>query len=107
MYNKKENKMKHTLSLLVLLVTIMASTFAVYAAETSAVVDGAAVAVATVVSVDEKTRIVTLAGPEGDHWTFTAGPEVQNFDQIKRGDRLIASYYQGFAIGIGPMANPW
>ncbi len=94
--------MKYTIFVVVLLATIMTSTFAVYAAEPFVVTDGAAVAVATVVSVDEKTRIVTLAGPEGDHSTITAGPEVQNFDQIKRGDQIIASYYQGFAIGLGP-----
>lgn len=97
--------MKHMLSVVVLLVTIMATNFAVYAAESVALDEGAAVAVATVVSVDEKTRAVTLAGPEGDHWTVTAGPEAQNFAQIKRGDRVIASYYQGFAIGIGPKGS--
>jgi len=97
--------MKHILSVVVLLVTIMATNFAVYAAESVDLVDGASVAVATVVSVDEKTRVVTLAGPEGDHSTFTAGPEIENFAQIKRGDRVIASYYQGFAIGIGPKGS--
>ncbi|MCW8799910.1 MAG: hypothetical protein OQK71_03175 [Desulfobacter sp.] len=97
--------MKYGISVLVLLATIMAFTFGAYAAEPLVVADGASVAVATVVSVDEKTRVVSLAGPEGDHWTFTAGPEVQNFAQIKRGDRVIASYYQGFAIGIGPVGS--
>jgi len=97
--------MKHMLSVAVLLVTIMATNFAVYAAEAVALADGTAVAVATVVSVDEAIRVVTLVGPEGDHWTFNAGPEIENFDQIKRGDRVIASYYQGFAIGIGPKGS--
>ncbi len=99
--------MKHTLSFTVLLAAIMLSNFAVSATAPSMV--GAdtdtAVAVATVVSVDETTRNVTLAGPEGDNWTFTAGPEVRNFDQIKRGDRVIASYYAGFALGIGPKGS--
>lgn len=89
----------------VVLAVFMVAGFTVYAAESMVVVDGASVAVATVVSVDGKTRVVTLAGPEGDHWTFTAGPEVQNFDQIKRGDRVIASYYVGFALGIGPKGS--
>ena len=97
--------MKHTFSLAALLITLIFSTFAVNAAEPFAVADGASVAVATVVSVDAKTRVVTLAGPEGDHWTFTAGPEVQNFAQIKRGDRVIASYFEGFAIGLGPKGS--
>lgn len=97
--------MKHMLSIVVLLAILMASTVAVYAQEPFTVVDGAAVAVATVVSVDEKTRAIALVGPEGDHWEITAGPEVRNFAQIKRGDRIIASYYQGFAIDIGPAGS--
>ena len=97
--------MKHTFSLAALLTTLIFSTFAVNAAEPFMVADGATVAVATVVSADEKTRVVTLAGPEGDEWAFTAGPEVRNFAQIKRGDRVIASYYQGFAIGLGPKGS--
>jgi Cu/Ag efflux protein CusF len=99
--------MKQTLSFTVLLAAIMVSYFAVSATAASVVAadTDTAVAVATVVSVDEKTRNVTLVGPEGDNWTFTAGPEVRNFDQIKRGDRIMASYYAGFAIGIGPKGS--
>jgi hypothetical protein len=70
-----------------------------------AIAEDAAVAVATVVAVDEKTRNITLKGPEGDKWTFTAGPEVRNFDQIKRGDRIIVSYYEGFAVALGPKGS--
>jgi hypothetical protein len=47
---------------------------------------------ATVEAVDSATRAVTLRGPDGDV-TLIAGPEVRNFDQIKTGDRLVASYY--------------
>lgn len=97
--------MKYTFSLAALLIMLLLSTLAVNAAEPFAVADGASVAVATVVSVDEETRLVTLAGPEGDHWAFTAGPEIQNFAQIKRGDRVIASYFEGFAIGLGPKGS--
>jgi hypothetical protein len=105
MYNKKEKKMKRMLSVVVFLVTLVVTTFAVYAQEPFTMVDGAAVAVATVVSVDEKTRVVTLVGLEGDHSEITAGPEVQNFAQIKRGDRILVSYYHGFAIGLGPVGS--
>lgn len=93
--------MKQTFSLAALLITLIFSTVAVNGAEPFTVADGASVAVATVVSVDEKTRDITLVGPEGDHFVFTAGPEIRNFAQIKRGDRVIASYFEGFAIGLG------
>lgn len=97
--------MKHAISLTTLLLTLVFSAFVVNATEPFAVAEGASVAVATVVSVDEKTRDVTLVGPEGDHFVFTAGPEVQNFAQIKRGDRVIATYYEGLALGIGPKGS--
>ena len=97
--------MKHTLSLIVLLVAMPCSALAANGAGPVAMVDGASVAAASLVSVDQETRVIILAGPEGDHWAFTAGPEVQNFDQIKRGDRVIASYFAGFAIGLGPRGS--
>lgn len=65
----------------------------------------AAVAVATVVAIDEKTREITLKGSAGDEVTITAGPEVRNFDQIKRGDKVIMEYYQAFAIALSPKGS--
>ena len=108
--------MKSTLKLivrsattLVLLATTLFLPLAVSAAEPSGkpgvMAEDTAVAVATVVAVDEKTRNITLKGPEGDKWTFTAGPEVRNFAQIKRGDRVIVTYYEGFALALGPKGS--
>ena len=73
--------------------------------EPGVMVENAAAAVAVVVAVDEKTRHITLKGPEGDSWTFTAGPEVRNFAQIKRGDRVLVSYYEGLAVALGPKGS--
>lgn len=97
--------MKRTFSLVVLITAMICASFTVNAAGPVAIADGAAVAVATVVSVDKETRLITLVGPEGDKRSFTAGPEIQNFDQIKRGDQVMASYYQGFALGLGPKGS--
>ncbi len=52
--------MKQLLSVVVVLAMIIASTFMVYAVEPFIIEDGASVAVATVVSVDEETREVLL-----------------------------------------------
>jgi Cu/Ag efflux protein CusF len=94
---------------LVLLATTLFLPLAVSAADPSGkpgvMAEDTAVAVATVVAVDEKTRNITLKGPEGDKWTFTAGPEVRNFAQIKRGDRVIVTYYEGFALALGPKGS--
>ena len=87
------------------LAAMMLSTLGVSAAEPAASAAEAAVAVATVVAVDDKIRDITLALPEGEKWTFAAGPEVRNFAQIKRGDRVIASYFAGFALALGPKGS--
>ena len=97
--------MRYIVSLAVMFTAIVGLTLSANGAGPVALVDGTSVAVASVVSVDPETRVVTLAGPEGDQWTFTAGPEVRNFDQIKRGDRVIASYFTGFALGLGPKGS--
>ena len=65
----------------------------------------AAVAEATVVAIDAKTRDITLKGSEGDEVTITAGPEVRNFDQIERGDKVIIEYYEALAIALGPKGS--
>jgi len=67
--------MKLIFSSIVVLVTMMLPTFAVSANEPEVMAVDAVVAVATVVSVDEKNRDITLVGPESDEWTFTAGPD--------------------------------
>lgn len=47
---------------------------------------------ATVKSVDQNSRAVTLAGPDGKEMSFTAGPEVRNLAQVKPGDIVVATY---------------
>ncbi len=101
--------MKYTLQSIALLVTTLFLPLAVSAAEPAAepgmLIEDAAVAVATVTAIDQKTREITLKGPEGDKVSFTAGPEVRNFDQIKRGDRVMMSYFEGFAVALGPKGS--
>jgi hypothetical protein len=43
---------------------------------------------ATVTGLDAANRKVTLVTPNGKKLTYTAGPEVINFDQIRIGDQL-------------------
>jgi len=101
--------MQRILQSMVLLAIMLWTSLAVFATEHSgepgAVVADAAVAVATVIAVDEETREITLKGPAGDEVMFTAGPEVRNFAQIKRGDRVMMSYYEGFAVALGPKGS--
>jgi Cu/Ag efflux protein CusF len=101
--------MKYILQSIALLATTLFLPLVVSAAEPSGepgvILEDASVAVSTVTAIDEKTRQITLKDPDGDKSTFTAGPEVRNFAQIKRGDQVIMSYYEGFALELGPKGS--
>jgi Cu/Ag efflux protein CusF len=64
-----------------------------------------AVAVDVIVKIDKDSRAITLKNEEGKEWTFTAGKEVRNFDQLKRGDLVIMEYYSGLAIALEPKGS--
>ncbi|MET3651960.1 hypothetical protein [Dyella japonica] len=57
---------------------------------------------ATVVSVDQATRLITFKGPKGKEVTVQAGPEVQNLDQLKAGDQVTAHYQAAVAFQLMP-----
>jgi hypothetical protein len=54
---------------------------------------------ATIEGIDPATRMVSLRGPRGP-LTIIAGPEVRNFDQVRVGDKVRVSYYEGVAAQI-------
>ena len=54
---------------------------------------------ATVTAIDPATREVTIQGERGPV-TVQAGPEVTNFKNLKVGDQVLVSYYQGTAATI-------
>ncbi len=57
---------------------------------------------ATVVKVDQQSRIVTLRGPKGNEITVEAGPEVRNLAQLKAGDQITVRYQQALAVELVP-----
>jgi hypothetical protein len=56
-------------------------------------------ATATVEAIDASTREITLKGENGSS-TFTAGPEVRNFDNIHVGDKVNVSYYEALVAEL-------
>jgi hypothetical protein len=52
-----------------------------------------------VTKVDKKTRTIFFKNNEGES-KFVAGPEIKNFDQIKKGDLLEVTYELGVAIEL-------
>lgn len=57
----------------------------------------------TVTAVRSATRTVEIRGDNGKEIEFKAGPEVQNFAQIRSGDRVEIAYFESVAAS---MANP-
>jgi hypothetical protein len=55
---------------------------------------------ATIGAIDKATRNVTLKDAQGGEVTFTAGPEVKNFDQLKVGDTVTAEYARALALEL-------
>jgi hypothetical protein len=57
---------------------------------------------ATVVAVDQKTRLVTLKGPQGNTFEVEAGPAVQRLDQVAPGDVVSVTYTESLAFDVVP-----
>ena len=55
---------------------------------------------ARVVAIDKKNRTATLRGPEGNETAIKVGPEVRNFDQVKKGDDVVVTYYESLAVKV-------
>jgi hypothetical protein len=55
---------------------------------------------AKVMSVNKKTREIKLKTPSGEEMAITAGPEVRNFDQIKKGDTLKVNYFESLVFDL-------
>ena len=53
----------------------------------------------TVTKIDKKTRTIFFKNNEGES-KFVAGPEIKNFGQIKKGDRLSVTYELAVAIEL-------
>ncbi len=68
----------------------------------------AAVAVkttATVVAVDHKNRIAALEGPGGNVVEVHVGPEAENFDQVRVGDKVDVEFLEAAALEVKPAAG--
>jgi Cu/Ag efflux protein CusF len=63
-------------------------------------------ATATVKAIDQKTRSITLRAENGDEDTFTVGPEVTRFDQLKVGDTIKATYYESLVFQLRKPGAP-
>lgn len=58
---------------------------------------------AQVVSIDKKTRTLSLKGPKGNVQDVVASNEVKNFNKIKVGDLVVVRYMQSLALELQPV----
>jgi hypothetical protein len=114
---RKELKMKKNFVFVGALVLVFACASFAFAAEHGATMKkqtgepGAvaimtATATATVQSVDAAKRKVTLKMPDGKMKTLKVGKEVRNFDQIKAGDKVRATYVEELAVFLNKSGAP-
>lgn len=57
---------------------------------------------ATVVGVDQATRMVTLEGADGKTFTVQAGDAVKHLDQVQLGDVVAVTYTESLAFQVVP-----
>jgi len=60
----------------------------------------------TITAIDQKTRSVTLRAANGDEDTFTVGPAVQRFNQLKVGDKINATYQESLVFELKKPGAP-
>jgi hypothetical protein len=63
-------------------------------------------ATVTIKAIDPASRSVTLRSENGDEDTFTVGPGVTRFDQLKAGDTIRATYYESVVFQVRKPGAP-
>jgi len=63
-------------------------------------------ATAVVKKIDQRNRIVTLLGSDGQQQTLHVGPEVQNLPQVRRGDHVVVQYTESVALRLKKPGGP-
>ena len=63
-------------------------------------------ATATIKALDPATRSVTLRAENGDEDTFTVGPAVTRYDQLKVGDTIKVTYYEALVFQVRKPGAP-
>jgi len=61
---------------------------------------------ARVKAINQKTRKVTLVGPQGNTFSVIAGDEVRNLGQIKPGDTVVTHYHSSVVYVLAPAGTP-
>jgi Cu/Ag efflux protein CusF len=66
-------------------------------------------ATATIQAIDTTSRLITLRDDKGEEDTFSVGPAVTRFNELKVGDKVRMTYYESIMLQLlkpGDKANP-
>jgi hypothetical protein len=56
----------------------------------------------TVEEIDKKNRTMTVRTADGERIPLTVPPDVQNFDKLKKGEKIDIDYYRAVAVRVIP-----
>lgn len=56
----------------------------------------------TLLGIDVKKRTIQVADDHGKPVTFLVGPDVRNFENMRKGDKIIVAYERSVAISVAP-----
>ena len=59
-------------------------------------------ATATIQAIDATARTVTLRDEKGQEDTYTVGPDIQRFNELKVGDTVTFTYYESLVFQVRP-----
>ena len=62
--------------------------------------EGTVTAAATITAIDSATRTLTLRNDKGEEDSFTAGPDVTRFNQLKVGDKIRLTYHESLVLQL-------
>jgi hypothetical protein len=63
-------------------------------------------ATATIQAIDSTARTVTLRNEKGEEDTFSVGPEVKRFNELKVGDKIKVTYYESLVFQLRKPGAP-
>jgi hypothetical protein len=56
----------------------------------------------TIQAINQSDRHLVVLGADGERHVIEAGPAVRNFDEVRPGDRVVVSYYEGIVAEVKP-----
>jgi hypothetical protein len=90
----------------VLVLALGVGVAAVAAAQEPVTKTQSATATMTIQAIDATARLITLRDEKGQEDTFSVGPGVQRFNELKVGDKVKMTYYESLVMQVRKPGDP-